>query len=156
MKNLTYFLILFSILQSCRKYDNKPSVLTNGDGVWQINQIEYIYFDTLSNIDSTLTYTSNLGELLFLESNWGPGPIHISKHIYTDTSGNVTTSNLELMTDGNRLDLIGTTPVGIEGMYSVDKWGRKNQKWVSFLHDTTNTNGIISVMKTVTVKKGKS
>jgi len=154
---LPFLLVLFSsVFIACEKSEYKPNRLSHGHGTWQIESIEYIYYDSVGNETSTETFSSNLGEILVMEGNWGSSNIRLAKYIYEDSVGTLQLESISLTTDGDRLDVYGTTAIGLEGLYTVEKFGRNNQEWVGIRNFANpEFENRIELRKTVTLKHKK-
>lgn len=133
---LPILLIMFSILFiSCEKEDQHANKLHGKDGVWTIETIQYVGYDSTGNVlyDSTVAAP---GELIFFSTTSLNALYGYYQGVYLDYNSNAG-SVLEYMVDGSRAHIQSVDPIdplGLSKVWTLTKEGSRKQEWtyVSF------------------------
>jgi hypothetical protein len=157
--SLAFFGVIF-LITSCHKEKRGPWKLSSGNGVWQVESLQWVQYDSLGNetMDSIL---NNLGELVFMRTDWGTTRTFMGKYVHFDESGDpVSTHPIDYNSDGKKVTLDGTLPVPIAGLYNIDRNGMRTQRWVALTYfpqyPVDGYPNRIRQRLTLTLKKGKS
>lgn len=128
---ILYISFCASLLFSCEKEDKSANKLHGGDGVWLIENIQYIGYDSTGN---TL-YDSSIidpGELIFFSTSSLNALYGYYQGVYFDYEQNAG-SVLEYMVDGKRAHIQKIEPIdqlGLARIWTVSKEGKRKQEWI--------------------------
>jgi len=126
---------------ACERADRLANVMSSGKGIWQIEKIQYTYYDT-SGAVTLDSIDENVGEFVFFDSETLSALFDYNACVYGeyDSTGAVATSYpCEYFTDKFRFD-VRDAPDYISKTYTVEDWGSNKQTWVyntNAANDTT-------------------
>ena len=141
--NLALGLMLGLALASCDLADQKANRMHNGTGVWLIEQIDIITYDSNGTVlnDSVI---DEPGELIFFSTGSLNALFDYYQGLYIDYGPDSVprqTIQMEYYIDAKRADIrLSSDPLAIGGLYNVEKFGRSRQEWARNTYNENYTN----------------
>jgi len=133
---MKYLLILLSlsVFSSCKKEVIKASNLNNGNGIWLVEDITSVTYDSLGNETGSIQIKAP-GEMIFFKSHHGSLALHLATFIeYTANGSPGESYNFRYSTTGNRIilqEVSSGAPISLFGHFNHVKNGKRNQEWVA-------------------------
>lgn len=147
--------ILAPFFVACNKEKRGANKLSAGHGTWLIESAEVIQYDTLGN-QTWDTIVTEPGELIFMSTEWGVAN-NLGSYVRFGASDSITVHSFNYYTDGNRATIADSGFEWIDGAYSIQKGGRRNQEWVALKYFTDPfMEGRIAEIRTMKIKKKRS
>lgn len=153
-----YALLVIAVViafTACERADSLANVMSSGKGIWQIEKIQYTYYDT-SGAVTLDSVSENVGEFVFFDSETLSALFDYNACVYGeyDSTGAVAASYpCEYFTDKFRFD-IRDAPQYISKTYTVEDWGTNKQTWVHTTnHPASNTVSDLASEMRVFIKR---
>lgn len=147
-------LLLVIAFSACERNDRLANRLSSGSGIWNIDEIEHIYYDTTGAV-AVDTSQHNLGEIIFFDSPTLDALFDYNACTISslDANGHYHATPCEFFMDGNRFE-IRDAGAFYSKVYTVEKWNGGTLV-VNFVQAFNNYPGVsdISYKMVLTLKK---
>lgn len=153
MINLGLAAFVLMTLIACEKEDQAANKLHSGSGIWNLKEYNYAEYDTLGNIVSE-TILNDVGTFVFFQSTSLSALFGYYQGVFiVNDSLSKIGYTLEYMIDGRRAHIMSYSgPVGVGGLYSVEKFGGHKQIWSAVtLNDNLRYENTIASKLTLTM-----